>query len=365
MTTPVVLPHSAGGVNHRRSPRLGSVESVTPPRLLAAPDKFRGTARAAEVAAAIVAAAARAGWDAEAVPVADGGEGLLECFGGPNRTSLVDGPLGTAVRAGWRLDGPRAIVEMAAASGLALTGGHNDPVAASTTGTGQLVAAAFEAGARLVVVGAGGSATTDGGLGAVQVLQRYAPLDGSQGRTVIVAADVTTAFLDAAAVFGPQKGADAAQVAVLTERLHGLAESYRAEFGVAVTALPGAGAAGGLAGGLAALGATIRPGFDLVADELGLNARIGAADLVVTGEGRFDATSRLGKACGGVLGLAERSGTAVLLVVGDLAAGVTAEVPTVSLSTRFGRDAALHRTLECIESAVTEVLADAARLGRG
>jgi glycerate kinase len=324
------------------------------------PDKFRGTARAAEAAAAIVRAAAAAGWDAEAVPVADGGEGLLDCFGGPNRYAEVTGPLGARVTAGWRLDGSRAVVEMAAASGLALTHGRNDPMGASTAGTGELIAAAIDAGATLVIVGAGGSATTDGGLGAVDVLRRHAPLAG-----VIVAADVTTPFLDAAEVYAPQKGADAGQVAALSERLHVLAERYRGELGVDVTGLPSAGAAGGLAGGLAALGASIESGFRLVADELDLRARIAAAGLVVTGEGRFDATSVQGKAAGGVLELAAEAGTPALLVVGELAGGVRAPVPAVSLVERFGRDAALHQTVTCIETAVGELLSRAGQNGRG
>lgn len=305
------------------------------------------------------------GWAAEAVPVADGGEGLLECFGGANRHTEVAGPLGTAVSAGWRLDGCRAIVEMAAASGLALVGSANDPMAADTTGTGQLVAAAIAAGARLIVVGAGGSASTDGGLGAQAALRRYAPLDGSRGVEVVVATDVTTPFLDAAAVFAPQKGADSAQVGALTARLGMLVEQYRVEFGVDISTMPGAGAAGGLAGGLAALGARIRPGFDLVAAELGLAERVAAADLVVTGEGRFDAPSLAGKATGGVLKLAELSGTPALLIVGDLAADVRPPVPTVSLCARFGREVALERPLECIETVVTEALAQRPEISFG
>ena len=327
------------------------------PRLLALPDKFRGTASATQIADAIVRAAAASGWAAEAVPVSDGGEGLLDCFGGANRRTEVSGPLGSPVRAAWRLQEQRAVVEMAAASGLGLVAGHNDPLAASTTGTGQLVAAAIEAGARHVVVGAGGSATTDGGLGAVDVLRRYGPLDGSHGYQVVVAADVSTTFLDAPHLFAPQKGADSGQVAHLAARLHALAVDYRTEFGVDVTALDGAGAAGGLAGGLAALGARIRPGFDLVADELGLRRRISAADLVVTGEGLLDHTSFLGKAPGAVLRMCSELGTPVVLVVGDIAADVWPPVATVALLPTFGADAALRDTLRCVESAVTTMLA--------
>lgn len=329
---------------------------VTAPLLLAAPDKFRGTATAAQVAEAIARAARDAGWRVETVPVADGGEGLLDCLGGANRTTTVTGPLGRPVAAGWRLDGPRAVVEMATASGLALTGGRNDPLAATTRGTGELVRAAVAAGATDVVVGAGGSATTDGGLGAVEVLRDLAPLDGSRGVRVTVATDVTTTFVDAARVFGPQKGADAAQVGVLTARLTDLAGRYRAEFGVDVTALPGGGAAGGLAGGLAALGAGIRPGFALVADLLGLPARVAAADLVVTGEGRFDATSLLGKVTGSVVDLCRTAGTPVVVVAGA-ADGTDTPAPVVSLTERFGAERALADPLGCLAELVPALLA--------
>lgn len=327
------------------------------PRLLALPDKFRGTATAAEIADAIVRAAAASGWAGEAVPVSDGGEGLLECFGGANRHSEVSGPLGSPVRAAWRLDERRAVVEMAAASGMRLVADHNDPLAASTTGTGQLIAAAIDAGARNIVVGAGGSATTDGGLGALNVLRRYGPLDGSRGYQVVVATDVRTTFLDAARVFAPQKGADPGQVADLAARLGALVTDYRAEFGVDVMALAGAGAAGGLAGGLAALGASIRPGFDLVADELDLRRRIGAADLVISGEGLFDRTSLLGKVPGAVVRMCAQLGTPVVLVVGDIAAGLAPPAPTLALLPTFGQDAALRDTVRCVESAVTGMLA--------
>src|SRR5690242_6959348 len=115
-------------------------------RVVAAPDKFRGTATAAEVAAAIARAASRAGWQCDEIPVADGGEGTLEVLGGANRLTQVNGPLGEPVRAAWRLDGTTAVIEMARASGLAVIGGaeHNDPIAATTTGTGELITAAMD-----------------------------------------------------------------------------------------------------------------------------------------------------------------------------------------------------------------------------
>ncbi|HEX7277427.1 MAG TPA: glycerate kinase, partial [Acidimicrobiales bacterium] len=230
-------------------------------RLVAAPDKFRGTASAAQVAAAVAGAAERAGWSCDQVPVADGGEGTLEALGGVARHTTVHGPLGEQVRAEWRMRGDgTAVVEMARASGIALLGGpeHNDPLRASTRGTGELMAAALDAGATRVIVGVGGSATTDGGLAALTAINPTRRLRGSV--EVVVACDVTTRFVDAAEVFAPQKGATEAQVALLRRRLERLAEVYIRDYGVDVRHLAGSGAAGGLAGGLAAAGAVLVPG---------------------------------------------------------------------------------------------------------
>ncbi len=140
--------------------------------MVAAPDKLRGSASAPEVAAAVARAAATAGWRCDQVPMADGGEGTLDAFGGPNRTTVVTGPLGGQVEAAWRLDGRTAVIEMAQAAGLELAGGPdgNDPVAASTVGVGELVVTALDTGATKVIVGVGGSATTDGGLAALRAL---------------------------------------------------------------------------------------------------------------------------------------------------------------------------------------------------
>jgi glycerate kinase len=326
-------------------------------RLLAAPDKFRGTATAPEIAEAMADAARAAGWDVAAVPISDGGEGLLDCFGGANRVTTVEGPLGAPVEAGWRLDGNRAVIEMAAASGLAVAVGPHDPLAATTRGTGQLIRAAVEGGARTVVVGAGGSATTDGGSGALEVLQDYRPLDGSRGVAVVVATDVRTGFVDAARIFAPQKGADAAQVAQLTARLERLADRYAREYGVAVRDLPGAGAAGGLAGGLAALGARICSGFDLVAEQLDLPNAIAAADLVLTGEGRVDATSTAGKATGSLARLCAGLGVPVVIIAGQVAQGYAPPFEVVDLSRDYGAARARAATAECVRAAVTELLA--------
>lgn len=331
------------------------------PRLLAAPDKFRGTASASDAAAAIVRAAQRAGWEAQSLPISDGGEGLVDCFGGPNQYTDVPGPLGTPVRAGWRLDGDVAMLEMAAASGIALVGEHNDPIAASTRGTGELIRAAIDAGARTVIVGAGGSATTDGGSGAVDVLRDCAPLDGSHEVSVIVAADVRTSFVAAAETFARQKGATDAQVRDLTTRLDSLAHRYLAEFGRNIAEIPGSGAAGGLGGGLAALGATIRPGFEIVAERLDLGGAVRAAELVITGEGRLDQTSLAGKATGSMIELCTSHGVRAAVIAGQIAPQFRPPFPVVELVRLCGADAARSETLGCIERAAAALLDLSAR----
>ncbi|MYG98947.1 MAG: glycerate kinase [Acidimicrobiaceae bacterium] len=326
-------------------------------RVLAAPDKFRGTASAAEIAAAVAEAAAAVGASCDTAPMADGGEGTLDALGGPNRTSVVTGPLGEPVTAPWRLSRGVAVIEMALASGLALAGGApgNDPVNATTAGTGELIAEAVGAGARRVLVAVGGSATTDGGLGAVRALPSPARMSGVE---MIVACDVRTAFVDAAAVFGPQKGASAAQVELLTRRLQTLTGMYERDFGVDVAALPGAGAAGGLAGGLAARGASLVGGFEVVADEIGLRERIADADVAVTGEGRYDVTSLEGKVVSGVAELAAQSGTRLLAVVGscDPAVPVPDTVELVDLTARFGSPRAHADPCGCVREAVEAAL---------
>jgi len=326
-------------------------------RVVAAPDKFRGTATAAEVAGAVARAAARAGWDCDEVPMADGGEGTLAVLGGPNRTTLVTGPLGDPVEAGWRLVRNRAVIEMATASGLELAGGPegNDPVAATTTGTGELIAAAVDAGARRVLVGVGGSASTDGGLGALRALSPFARMRAVE---LVVACDVRTRFVDAAEVFAPQKGATPAQVELLRRRLERLADVYLDDYGIDVRELPGSGAAGGLAGGLAAIGARLVPGFDAVAEETGLEDRLEGADLIVTGEGFLDAQSFDGKVVGGVVELAASFGVPVLAVAGQCFDEAGRRVPAVSLVDRFGEARAVGEPLACVEEIVLERLRD-------
>lgn len=321
-------------------------------RVVAAPDKFRGTASALEVAAAISRAATAVGWRCDPVPMADGGEGTLDALGGPNRTTLVTGPLGDLVEAEWRLHRSVAVIEMARASGIDLVDGPegNDPIAAATHGTGELISAAVDAGARRIIVGVGGSATTDGGLGALRALY---PPQRLRGIDLVVACDVRTAFLDAAEVFAGQKGASLAQIELLRRRLERLAQVYVEDYGIDVTGIEGSGAAGGLAGGLAALGAALVPGFDLVAEEVELDAHIADADLVVTGEGFLDEQSFDGKVVGGVAQLAAEAGVPVLAVAGEVFDGVGGRLTTVSLVERFGAERSRVDTTACIEETVT------------
>ncbi|MCJ7672189.1 MAG: glycerate kinase [Acidimicrobiia bacterium] len=271
------------------------------PSAVACPDKFRGTLTAAEAAAAVARGLRTAGFDPVVeVPMADGGEGTLDALlaarGGSRRTVRVTGPLGEPVDAEYGLlpDGT-GVVEMARASGLALAV-PKDPLRASTRGTGELIAAVRRGGARRILVGLGGSATTDGGLAAVEALGW-----SLGGIEVSVACDVATPFLEAAKLFGPQKGASHAQVELLSRRLASVAEVFLQRTGVDVTTVEGGGAAGGLAGGLAAIGARLEPGFEIVAHAAGLDELLDDVDLVVTGEGKTDTASFDGKVVGGVL----------------------------------------------------------------
>jgi glycerate 2-kinase len=326
-------------------------------KVVAAVDKFRGSATAADVAAAIGHACWERSHDCVEVPMADGGEGLLEVLGGANRTTTVTGPLGRPVEAGWRLHRGTAVIEMALASGLELAGGAdgNDPMNATTAGTGELIDAAVTAGAKRVIVGLGGSATTDGGLGALQALRSPARLKAID---LAVACDVTTRFTDAATVFGPQKGATPAQIRMLTGRLQQLADRYLAEFGVDVDDIDGSGAAGGIAGMLAALGGRLVPGFELVADELDLYDHLDGADLVITGEGHLDAQSFEGKVVGGVAEIAADQGVAVGVIVGIADDDVRDRLTTIAIADEFGLERAMREPLWCIERAAGKLLDD-------
>ena len=327
---------------------------------LVCPDKFRGTLTAPEAAAALARGVQAAGFtEVRCLPLADGGEGtteaLLAARGGKRRQARVTGPLGETVEATWGVlpDGT-AVLECAAASGLALVEGANDPLAATSRGTGELIAAAVRAGARKVLVAAGGSAMTDGGLGAVTALGWTLA-----GVEVTVACDVETTFLDAAATFGPQKGATPAQVSLLTRRLERLAEVYWDRTKVDVVGMRHSGAAGGLAGGLAALGARLEPGFEVVARTCGLEAALAGVDLMVTGEGRLDPSSFDGKVVGGALEWAEAEGVVARAVVtGQIVTGTDFPegVLALALTDRVWQaDEAMSRAAVLVEEAGVEV----------
>ena len=366
-------------------------------RVLAAPDKFKGTATAHEVAEAIGHAVWDSDRDVVEIPLSDGGDGLLEVLGGANRTSTVVGPLGTPVAARWRMHRGVAVIEMAQASGLVLAGGAagNDPLDATTEGVGQLIDQALDAGARRIIVGLGGSATTDGGYGAIRAINGIARLERVE---LLVACDVETRFVDAAAVYGPQKGATPAQVKMLTNRLERLVQLFADEFDADVADIAGGGAAGGLGGALAALGGRLLPGFELVADELDVydhlddshlddgdlddsdipdsrladDGRDGESgpgrrvDLVVTGEGRLDPTSFSGKVVGGMIDLAAEAGVPVLVVAGSAdpesvarcRSRTDADVDVIVLADRYGHERAMAQPKWCVTDSVGAWLAE-------
>ncbi len=289
-----------------------------------------------------------------ALPVADGGEGTVDCFldacGGERvLVSGVQDPYGAPLEAAYALlpDGT-AVVEMAAAAGLPLVAGRKDPRLTTTYGVGQLIAHALSRGAKRVVLGLGGSATNDGGCGCAAALgvrftdaggkpfvpvgatlERIAHIDVSAAREKLRGVPLT-AMCDitnpmhgpngAAHIFAPQKGADAAAVALLDRQLRALDSAFSRELGASVAALPGAGAAGGFgAGCVALLGAELRSGIEVVLDVVGFDALLADADLVLTGEGRIDAQSTQGKVVGGVARRARAWGVPVFALVGDVA----------------------------------------------
>ncbi len=321
-----------------------------------APDSFKECATAAQVAGAIAAGWLRVdpGAELRLVPVADGGEGTVEALAaarGQLRGTEVTGPMGEPVTARWALlDDGVAVIEMAEAAGLHLVAPqHRDPMTATTRGVGELIRAGLDAGARRFIVGVGGSATNDGGAGMAQALG--ASLRDAEGRELgsggaalaslaefdvsgldarlsecafFVACDVDNPLCGpegASQVYGPQKGASPAQAAELDAALARYAAALRAGLGVDLRDTPGAGAAGGLAAGLMAfLGAQLKPGFDLVAEQAGLAAALEGAHLVITGEGSMDGQSLRGKAPVGVARMARERGVPCIALAGRLGA---------------------------------------------
>jgi glycerate 2-kinase len=284
---------------------------------LVAPDSFKGTFSAREVAAAVARGLRAGGHAAVELPVADGGEGTLEALmstlAGSLRSASVSDPLGRPVEAPFGLidEGATAIVEIAQASGLGLVAEkERDAWAASTRGTGELIAAAVDAGAERVIVTVGGSATTDGGVGALETLA-----EAGVSVEMDLLCDVQTPFEDAARVFGPQKGADAAQVRGLSERLQSQAAAMRRD----PRGVPMTGCGGGLSGALwAEYDARLHDGADWVLGALGFDERMREAAFVVTGEGRIDEQTLQGKLVGEVATRCRQAGVPCHGVVGKI-----------------------------------------------
>ena len=287
--------------------------------VLVAPDKFKGTLRAEEAVTALARGLRASGREVVELPVADGGEGTMEALlavrGGELRDARVEDPLGREVEASFALlgnDGTIAVVEAAQASGLwRLHEDELDPWGASTRGTGELIAAAVAAGAREVIVACGGTATVDGGAGALAALD-----EADVEPRLVVACDARSPWEEAARVFGPQKGADERMVARLDRRLDELADAAPAD----PRGVPMTGCGGGLSGGLwTHRGARLESGAALVLDELGFDTRMRAAAFVVTGEGRLDEQTLAGKAVGEVATRCRQAGVACHAVCGEAA----------------------------------------------
>ncbi|MFF9201015.1 glycerate kinase [Streptomyces sp. NPDC014986] len=334
----------------------GTPTAQSAQRVLVAADKFKGSLTAVEVAERVMAGLRRVVPDlvVEALPVADGGDGTVAAAvaaGFARREVRVAGPLGDEVSAAYALHGDTAVVEMAEASGLQrLPEGVFAPLTASTYGSGELLRAALDAGARTLVFGVGGSATTDGGAGMLSALgARFLKADGEPvapggaGLAELASADLSgldprlgsvefvlasdvdnplTGPKGAPAVYGPQKGASPedvqrldAALAHFAKVLEGVAGSRAAEYAAA----PGAGAAGGIGYGALLLGAGFRPGIEVMLDVLGFGPALERADLVITGEGSLDGQTLHGKAPAGVAAAARAAGKEVVAVCGRLA----------------------------------------------
>ena len=329
-------------------------------KIVIAPDSYKESLSALEVAQAVEAGFRQVFPDADyvLVPVADGGEGTVDAMvaatGGRKEAVTVSSPLGEPVEAFYGLtgDGDTAVIEMAAASGLMLVPpAARNPLRTCSRGTGELIRAALEAGARRFILGIGGSATNDGGAGMVQALGARLldadgrDLDGSGGDLarleridvsaldarladcrIEVACDVDnplTGARGASAVFGPQKGATPEMVQVLDANLARFARIVERDLGVAVDQVPGAGAAGGMgAAMLAFFSATLKPGIEIVTAAVDLDAHVRDADLVITGEGRIDFQTVHGKTPIGVARIARRHGKPVIGIAGSLGANV-------------------------------------------
>ncbi len=330
-------------------------------KIVIAPDSYKGSIYAPEVARAMREGVLRVVPNAETVliPVADGGDGTLETLvetsGGTTHTTTVTGPLGDPTEAKWGAmgDGQTAVIEMARTSGLTLVSAdRRDPLRTTTAGLGEVILQALDTGYRRFILGIGGSATNDAGAGMAQALgvrlldakgrdlqaggaalaklhnidmsQLYARVTGSE---FMVACDVTNPLTGpegASAVYGPQKGATPAQVEQLDAALDRFAEIVRKDLGTDISSIPGSGAAGGLGGGIVAfLDGQLRPGVDIVLDTIHFNDELDGADLVITGEGSMDFQTVFNKAPIGVARLAKTRDIAVIAISGSLGEGYT------------------------------------------
>lgn len=370
-------------------------------KIVIASDSFKGSLSSAEVAACGERAVHRLFPDCKVVqlPVADGGEGTAEtltaALGGQSVTAIVHDPLGRLITAryGWIAQEQTALIEMAAASGLPLLPlEERNPWLTSTYGTGELIRNALERGCHKFLIAIGGSATNDGGMGLLQALGfRFLDAEGkelpgcggslqqiqqidSSGVLVdlaqcrfTVACDVTNPFYGptgAAYVFAPQKGADAEMVEALDQGLRHFAQLIHTTQGIAIDQLAGAGAAGGLGGGLVAfLNARLTPGIEMVLDALRFDTQITGADLIITGEGKLDAQTCMGKTPLGILRRAQQQGIPVVALGGAVEAsealnqcGFLAVFPILPYPTSLTEAMDSSFTQQNIERTIAQVL---------
>ncbi len=378
-------------------------------RIILAPDSFKGSLTASQVAASMARGIKKILPQAQTIkmPLSDGGEGLVDALvgatGGEILWERVTGPLGDSVQACWGLlgnvkDGKTGVIEMAAASGLMLVPPERrNPMLTTTFGTGELIRAALKRGCTRLIIGIGGSATNDGGMGMAQALGiRF--LDGQGGNlpfggghltqlaridtgglepalqhvSVLAACDVDnplTGPQGASAVYGPQKGADSNMVRYLDSGLKHFADVIAKDLGIGVEHTPGAGAAGGLGAGLMAfLGAKLTPGIELVMDLVGLEKELANCDLVFTGEGRLDAQSAFGKVPVGVARRARNHGIPVIALAGSVAKaaetlhheGITAYFSITNAPIPL--EEAMQKAAENIELTIQEIMRTIASL---
>ena len=368
-------------------------------RIVVAPDSFKGSLSAREVAESCKTGILMESpaTDVVMVPLADGGEGtvasLSASFGGRRISVMVHGPLGSIVEATYLCNGDSAVMEMSQAAGLyLLSDSERNPMKTSTYGVGEMILDAINKGCRKIYMGIGGSATNDGGMGMLAALGyrfldregndlegkgedliKVADIDSSAvveglGKTeFVIACDVNNPFYGengAAVVFGPQKGADPEMVRRLDDGMHNFAEVIRRKSGVDISGLAGAGAAGGLGGASAAfLNARLQSGIEMILDAVDFNEKIKGADLIITGEGSIDRQSLMGKTLSGVLDRAKKEGTPVLVLAGKVEdvealnrAGFTAIFPiengAVTLSDAMER----NHSVENIQRTVSQIV---------